>query len=43
MPIFTALATEDASIFKILFDYFVDLFIYPENIVFDNLDRKSVV
>lgn len=29
---------EEVSLFEYLWNYFVDLFIYPENIVFDNLN-----
>lgn len=40
MSLISSLAYEDASIWQILFEYFVDIFIYPENIVFDNLNMS---
>lgn len=34
------LATDDVSLWQILWQYFVDLFIYPENIVLENLNMS---
>ena len=40
MSVYTQLASEDISLWKLLWQYFVDLFIYPENIAFDNLNMS---